>query len=94
MNDPYLTLAEIEQRFPNEWVMLRDPRVDRRTQAAVGGYLLFHSGDRAEFDRLIRAVPPNTSGVPQHFACVYTGEHRFEDDLVEESEPQELRRAQ
>jgi hypothetical protein len=94
MTEPYLTIAELEQRFPNEWVMLRDPRVNRRTQAVLGGYLLFHSGDRAEFDRLIRAVPPNTSGVMRHFASFYTGEPVLEEDVVEETEPQELRRAQ
>lgn len=93
MTEPYLTHAELEQRFPNEWVMLRDPRVNRR-QEVLGGYLLFHSGDRVEFDRLIRAVPPNTSGVPRRFASFYTGEPVLEEDVVEESEPQELRRAQ
>jgi len=94
MTEPYLTHAEIEQRYPSEWVLLRDPRVDRRTQAMIGGYVMFHSGDRAEFDRLIRSIPPNTSGVQEHFATVYTGEDVLEEDVVEDLEPRELRHAQ
>jgi hypothetical protein len=93
MTEPYVTVAEVYERYPNEWVLLDRVRVNRR-QEVLGGHVLFHSGDRVEFDRLIRAVPPNTSGVMQHFASFYTGEHVLEEDVVEESEPQELRRAQ
>lgn len=92
MTEPYLTLAEIERRYPNEWVLLDRVRSDRRHEL-LGGHVLFHSADRAEFDRLLASVPPGT-GEPRHFASVYTGADRFEEDVVEDSDPHELRRAQ
>lgn len=51
MSEPYLTMAEIKQRYPNEWVLIDDPKLSR-VQEILGGRVVVHSPDRAEFDRL------------------------------------------
>jgi hypothetical protein len=94
MTDPYLTLAEIEQRYPDEWVLLRDPRVDRRTQLTVGGYVLFHTPDRLVMDRRMFELGDNPPY--RHFACVYTGEPVYPEvwERPEFLDDDDLRRAQ
>ena len=53
-----LTLAEIEERFPSEWVLTGDPLTDE-TQRLLGGKVLFHSLERDEVDRrLLELRPP------------------------------------
>ena len=42
----YLTLNEIKQRFPNEWVLLGDPKTDGLD--VLGGLVLYHSKDKKE----------------------------------------------
>jgi hypothetical protein len=62
-----LTLAEIEARFPKEWVLLGDPKTNEYQQI-LSGRLLFHSADRDEVDR--QAILLST---PRHIAVSYTG---------------------
>ena len=47
--DGYLTWAEIEAKYPGEWVLLDRPTVDHLDDV-TGGLLLYHSKDRDEFD--------------------------------------------
>jgi hypothetical protein len=62
-----LTLAEINERFPSEWVLLGDPQTD--TYLGVqGGTLLCHSKDRDEVYRKAIELP-----APKHIAVLYTG---------------------
>jgi hypothetical protein len=60
-----LTLAEIEARFPAEWVLVEDPQTDEGLQLQ-GGKVLHHSKDRDEVYR--KAVELR----PRRFAVVYT----------------------
>jgi hypothetical protein len=49
MNAEYLTMAEIEKKYPNEWVLLDRPAKDRNGDV-TGGYVLLHHPDLAEFN--------------------------------------------
>lgn len=61
-----LSLAEIQERFADAWVLLEDPQT---TAALVitGGKVLWHSKDRDEVYRKARELRP------KHSAILYTG---------------------
>ena len=50
MFDEYLTIAELEAKYPNQWVLLDRPKVDPKTLEVFGGYVVFACPTRAEFD--------------------------------------------
>jgi hypothetical protein len=45
MSEPYQTMAEIEARYPNEWVLIDRPRTSRG-QEVLGGYVVYHGPDK------------------------------------------------
>ena len=45
--DEILTLAEIEDRYPSEWVLVADPELDDELRV-VRGKVVCHSKDRDE----------------------------------------------
>jgi hypothetical protein len=61
-----LTLAEIEARFADEWVLVGDPQTDDNLEVQ-SGRVLCHSKDRDEVYRQIL-----TQG-PARFAVLFTG---------------------
>ena len=61
-----LTIAEIQARFAEEWVLLEDPTTDVSLDVK-SGTVLFHSKDRDEVYR--HAVTLR----PRRFALLYTG---------------------
>jgi hypothetical protein len=67
----YMTMPEIEAKYPNEWVFLANPTTKRGSLAPTGGLVLLHCADRAEFYRRIE----EWGGDPavQHVASWYTG---------------------
>ncbi|HEX4611323.1 MAG TPA: hypothetical protein VH092_24230 [Urbifossiella sp.] len=82
MSEPYQTMTEIEQRYPNEWVLIDQPKFHRAE--AVGGYVLFHSPDRAAFDH--RLGTRGESGHPL-VASLYTGTLTRDEADLESGEP-------
>jgi hypothetical protein len=62
----HMTLAQIEDRFESEWVLVSDPEVDEHLQV-TGGRVLWHSKDRDEVDRKLLELRPKV------FATLYTG---------------------
>jgi hypothetical protein len=57
-----VTVAELEQRYPEQWVLLEITR-DAKDPRRVAGRLLAHSSDRDEFDEAFlrfRAEHPET----------------------------------
>ena len=44
--DNYLSIVEINQRFPNEWILLGNPETDGLD--VLGGIVLYHSQDKKE----------------------------------------------
>lgn len=61
-----LTIAEIEQRYSSEWVLVADPETDE-TLKVRQGTVICHSRDRDEVYR--KAVELR----PRQFAMLYTG---------------------
>jgi hypothetical protein len=61
-----LTLAEMEERFKSEWILVENPEMDESDQV-VGGKVLFHSPDRDAMYR--KAVELR----PRDFAFLFTG---------------------
>jgi hypothetical protein len=76
MSEPYLPMTEIEQRYPNEWVLVARPKFDRHSQVR-GGHVLFHTPDRLVMDQRMYSVRDDECG--GGFACFYTGERALED---------------
>lgn len=81
MGEPYLTMAEIENRYPNEWVLIDRPTEDRRTGRVSGGHVVMHSPDRAEVDRWLLALRPGELPV---FAYFYIGRPPADDEFIGE----------
>ncbi|MBA4063221.1 MAG: hypothetical protein C0501_05815 [Isosphaera sp.] len=71
MAEPYRTMAEIEATYPNEWVLIDEPTVDRRTDRVSGGRVVMHTPDRAEFDH--RLVDRDEFPHVVRCAILYTG---------------------
>lgn len=62
-----MTIVEIHERFPSEWVLICDPQTDPNQQIQ-SGTLIWHSKDREEVDR--KAVE---LAAPKAIAVLYTG---------------------
>jgi hypothetical protein len=65
--DDLLTIDEIKDRYPSEWVLIGDPRTDEAAQL-LAGRVLFHGPDRDPVYR--KAVELRLP----HFAVRYLGE--------------------
>jgi hypothetical protein len=63
---PILTIEEIRDRYPSEWVLIGEPEVDDQTRLRAGR-VLFHSAIRDEVYR--KAVELRLP----HFAVRYLG---------------------
>jgi hypothetical protein len=61
-----LTIAEIEEQFESEWVLLEDPETTDMLEVK-SGKVLWHSRDRDELYRKARELKP------KHSAILYTG---------------------
>ncbi len=62
MESEYLTMAEIEKRYPNEWVLIDRPKLDE-TADIRGGIVKWHHADRREFDRRLPDYPLADSAI-------------------------------
>jgi hypothetical protein len=83
MAEPYLTMAEIEARYPNEWVLIDKPTSVPGSLAVTGGVVVFHCPDRAEFIRRVFDFPEVRDGAIQ-----YVGRFPEPDDEVIHVEPE------
>jgi len=82
MSEPYLTVAEITAKYPNEWVFLANPKLGRGNRV-LGGSVVVHAPTRAEYYRLIdQWDDPDV----KHTASLYTGPLDIESEIpIEES---------
>jgi hypothetical protein len=64
--DELMAIAEIEARYPSEWVFVEDPQTDERLQV-LAGRVRCHSKDRDEVYRKALELRPKRS------AMLYTG---------------------
>jgi hypothetical protein len=86
MSEQYLTMAEIEAKYPNHWVLLANPKLTRYQEVA-GGVVVVHSPDRAEY---LRLVGEWDDPAVKHIASWYTGwgVGREPVDDIEPAEPE------
>ncbi len=53
MAEPYMTMVEIEAKYPNEWVLIAAATTASGSQEVTGGRVVLHSADRADFLRRV-----------------------------------------
>lgn len=73
--DEVLTMAQIEERFDSEWVLVEDPRTGESLEVH-SGTVRWHAKDREEVYR--RAIEIH----PKRFAIVYTGKMPRDSAIV------------
>jgi hypothetical protein len=64
--DEVLSVAEIQERFDSEWVLIEDPELDENLEV-VRGKVIFHSKDRDEVYRKDMELHPRSA------AYLFTG---------------------
>lgn len=64
--DELLTMKQIEDRYPSEWVLIEDPEVDEHLEM-IRGRVVWHSSERDEVDRKALELRPRSP------ATLYTG---------------------
>jgi hypothetical protein len=72
---PYMTMAEIKAKYPDEWVFLANP-TSTRYHEVTGGHVILHHANRAEY---LQMVGEWDDPDVKHLASWYTGEPK--DDL-------------
>jgi len=75
MNEPYLTMAEIEAKYPNEWVLIDRPTTTK-FQEVLGGYVIFHGHDRSAIHAKVDELP-----TPFNVAVRHTGPFNTDEEL-------------
>ncbi len=65
MDEP-MTIAEIESRFRDEWVLVQDPETNEQLEV-VAGRVRCHSQNRDDIDRAMLEQKP-----PRRFAILFT----------------------
>ncbi|MGD9634109.1 MAG: hypothetical protein AB7G28_06910 [Pirellulales bacterium] len=75
MTHEVLTIAEIEAKYPSEWILVADPKTNDALEVE-SGTVLFHSADRDEVYRMAAETRPkrsailNTRAIPQGTAVI------------------------
>ena len=52
----YQTMAEIEKLYPNEWVLIDDPKTTKY-QVVLGGYVVTHGADKLAIYEEVNKLP-------------------------------------
>jgi hypothetical protein len=69
-----LTIDEINERHPDEWILIGEPETSE-SQEVLRGKVLYHGKSRDEMYQAAKDLP-----APKYFATHYTGE--FPADMV------------
>jgi hypothetical protein len=75
MNDPAMTIQEIETQFADEWILVQEPETNEALEVTRGN-VVCHSKDRDEVYR--RAVALR----PKRCAILYTGQMPADTAIV------------
>jgi hypothetical protein len=46
MEDSYIEIADLKKMYPNEWVLLGEPKM--KDTSVLGGIVIYHSKDKKE----------------------------------------------
>lgn len=66
MNHTFLTFEELKKLYPNEWVLLGNPKI--QNTSVLGGIVLYHSKDKKEVCYIGRDKTADFSTVTIAFA--------------------------
>lgn len=66
LDNSYLTFEELKERYPNEWVLLGEPKMENTS--ILGGIVLYHSKDKKEVCYIGRDKTDNYTTVTITFA--------------------------
>lgn len=78
MDEPrYMTMAEIEQAYPNQWVLVDRLKKGRTPDVVYGGYVIYHGPDKDALEAKVAELP-----TPFDIAVRYTGPLVDEDEIV------------
>lgn len=81
MSEPYMTMAEIEAKYPNEWVFIANATTRRGSVVPTGGVVVFHSLERLEFLRMVEMWDGWGKPAYRSTASWYTGKDTADDSL-------------
>ncbi|HJT77092.1 MAG TPA: hypothetical protein VJ739_07790 [Gemmataceae bacterium] len=70
-----LTIAEIEARYRDEWILIGDPELDEALQV-LSGKVLYHGKDRDEMYRKAQ------ESKVRRIATLYTGEIPEDEEMI------------
>ena len=73
--DEVLTIDEINQRYPDQWVLIGEPQTDESLEV-LRGKVLYHGKSREKMYKAAKALPS-----PKYFATHYSGE-LFDPDVA------------
>ena len=68
----YMTFEEMKEAFPNEWILLGDPK-EKKGMKVQSGYVLFHHPDKRELAYQGRHLKKASNSIPG-FIQVNSGE--------------------
>ena len=51
-----IEIDDIKKNYPDEWILLGNPEIDKQKQAILSGVLLYHSPDKREVCYLGRSL--------------------------------------
>lgn len=80
---PYMTIDEINAKYPKELVLLANPTHSRGSDWPTGGYVILHAPNRAEFNRQFEAWDDPEV---KHLASHWTGDRWGRDEVDVEPE--------
>lgn len=69
-----MTRAEMERRFPDEWIYAIDPEVDQHSRV-IGGTVICHSKDRDKVDDVAIQFP--SKSMAMFFTAVTPSDEMF-----------------
>ena len=67
MSEQYLTMTEIEAKYPNEWVLINNPKTTKYQQV-LGGYVIYNGPDKLALYDVVGTLP-----TPFNIAVRWTG---------------------
>jgi hypothetical protein len=71
-----MSMTEVEDHFPGEWVLLKDPELDEQGWV-IRGQVIFHDPERSAVFREANRLPE-----PRYFTVWYAGQAPSGLDLV------------
>jgi CRISPR/Cas system CSM-associated protein Csm4 (group 5 of RAMP superfamily) len=70
------TINDIKRLYPDEWVLLGNPVIDRENQQIVSGVLLYHSPDKKEVCYLGKPLMNSYEKTALLFTKTFKQKHR------------------